>query len=301
MRYAILSDIHANLEALEAVLADIDKQHVDRVICLGDIVGYGADPEKCMRLVEKNCDFILFGNHEYAVLTGHTFAFSDGAKDSIDWTRKRLRTGLKFWRWLDHMLGLDYMQVLAQLPEKHQEGDVLYVHGSPRDTISDYLHTEVVDAFLSRYELSGNRKWLGEDPKDVLDSSFENIDWLCFNGHSHFPGIIFQLTDIRKKFTIEAKSGPIIIDRQYGYVLPKELKKEGIYDLTKARGIAKVVLGVGAVGQPRDKDPRACYVLFDGETVRYRRVVYDQPKASAKIAGVKQLDDLYAIRLAEGI
>lgn len=85
MKYALISDIHGNLEALEAVLHDIDQEKPDKILCLGDIIGYGSDPVKCLDLVNKHCDVVLIGNHEYSALgLSSTENYNETAKKSWD-------------------------------------------------------------------------------------------------------------------------------------------------------------------------------------------------------------------------
>ena len=91
MRYGILADIHSNLEALESVLADLEGRNVDELLCLGDIVGYGADPAECLRLVRENCGTVICGNHDYAVSDEKTHEyFKPDALEAILWTAEVL-------------------------------------------------------------------------------------------------------------------------------------------------------------------------------------------------------------------
>ena len=122
MRYAIISDIHGNLAALEKVLERIDREKCDKIVCLGDIVGYGPFPNECVALVKKNCDFCLIGNHDHAALDlTDTAYFNTFAKIAIMWTRKALSKKSK--------------EFLAGLPLQKSENDTLFVHATPCEPI----------------------------------------------------------------------------------------------------------------------------------------------------------------------
>ena len=130
---AIISDVHSNIEALQAVLTDIQQQGAEEILCLGDIIGYGPDPEECIDLIEKKCRFCLSGNHDYAVLT-HADRFNPLAEEAVDYTRSVLKpaalsSGRKKARW----------RFLELLPTRITEGDLFYVHGSPRDDRNEYI------------------------------------------------------------------------------------------------------------------------------------------------------------------
>ena len=158
MKYAIISDLHANLEALEAVLADM-QPHADAVICLGDIVGYNANPNECLELVQNVCDVVIAGNHDQAACDLRLYEdFSEYAKEAMHWTREQLTPAWK--------------QYLCSLPNTATFGGCwLAAHGSPRDTdeyLFHELHFQEAFAYLSEYtpEVRG-----------------------CFIGHTHLPMI----------------------------------------------------------------------------------------------------------------
>ncbi len=247
---AIISDIHANAEAFQAVLADMEAQGATEVVCLGDFVGYGASPKECIDLA-AGFEVALCGNHEHALMTEFEASnFNHRARGSLDWTREQLsplnedrEANLKRWDFLD------------SLEKMHKSDDVLYVHGTPRDPITEYLY-----------------------PRDIyrpqkLEAIFEKIDWLCFCGHTHVPGIWTQ---------------------DMIFLSPEEVNFR--YHLLKK----KTVVNVGSVGQPRDGDKRACYVLFDGGRVIFRKVEYPVETAARKIRAVPQLDRYLAERLLRG-
>lgn len=162
---AIISDIHANLEAFQAVLADVQAKGIDRVICLGDIVGYGPQPVECLDLC-YDFEAILLGNHEEAVLVG-AVGFNPKAAAAIDWTRNQLLQDgtaeeMKNKRW--NLLGDMRLRV-------DEEGGVAFVHGSPREPTREYVfRSDVRD-------------------REKMDGIFSGIDQVCFAGHTHTPGI----------------------------------------------------------------------------------------------------------------
>ena len=139
--FAVISDIHANLEALNAVLNDIEAAGVMRIICLGDIVGYGPDFEECIDIITEKCEVCLCGNHDEAAIEGPT-DFNPVARDVINYTREVLKPGLisnprKRARW----------NFLKDLKKIHEEDELSFYHGSPRDPVREYvMKTDVVFA-----------------------------------------------------------------------------------------------------------------------------------------------------------
>ncbi|HET9152691.1 MAG TPA: metallophosphoesterase family protein [Solirubrobacterales bacterium] len=140
MRIAVLSDIHANRQALEAVLATVEEAVPDAIWCLGDIVGYGADPDACTTLMRERCDLCLVGNHDLAVLGALDIStFSEGAAAAVAWTRENIsEPSLEFMRGLE--------------PSASQQGIGLF-HASPRDPVWEYvLSSEQADAGIEAQE-----------------------------------------------------------------------------------------------------------------------------------------------------
>jgi diadenosine tetraphosphatase ApaH/serine/threonine PP2A family protein phosphatase len=236
------------LVALKAVLADIERFACKRIICLGDIIGYGPKPLECIDL-SMGFSFTILGNHEDAVLF-EPVGFNVHAEGAITWTRSQLNdrsvpVELRRARW----------NFLGDLPRKKQEGDILYVHGTVKEPTREYLF-----------------------PKDITDKEriaqlFKLFDHIVFCGHTHVAGI----------FTPE------------GYISPPIDRR---IDLD---GFEKVIVNVGAVGQPRDSDWRASYVLFDGRCVVYRRIEYDIQTVVDEIRSNPNLDGYLAERLVKGM
>lgn len=177
MPTAVISDIHANLEALRSVLEDIDRRGVERIVCLGDVVGYGPDPLACVDLVRQRCAWSLMGNHDFAVLYEPT-NFNIDAESAAFWTREQ------FDLESDEALRAARYEYLCRLKvrvvEKQPDGafPVLFVHGSPRRPINEYVFsTDVVDQ------------------PEKMGAIFERIGRVCMVGHTHVPGVFTDEPD----------------------------------------------------------------------------------------------------------
>ena len=165
MRTAIISDVHGNFEALTTVLADIDQRQVDRVICLGDILGYGPDPVDCVELIAQRCEWSLLGNHDYGALYEPT-NFNAAAEQAAYWTRAQ------FDRETDDEEAVRRWEFLGKLRVRTVFGEFLCVHGSPRRPINEYIFPE--DAINSPVKMS---------------QIFDLVDRHCLVGHTHVPGV----------------------------------------------------------------------------------------------------------------
>lgn len=242
MRTLIISDIHANLTALEAVLEDAEA--FDRVWCLGDVVGYGPDPNACIEraqaLPHLKC---VLGNHDAAILGRIDIdAFNHEARASLEWLQTTLLPGNLRW--------------LADLEEYLEFDDFTIAHGSPRDPIWEYI----MDVNIARQNM------------DAFGTRF------CLVGHSHFP-LIFKMDGDKKSST-------------HLYLMPPD------ESFTLDR---KSIVNPGSVGQPRDRDPRAAYMIYDDEddTWTYHRVPYNVEAVQKRILAAG-LPIRHAARLAEG-
>ena len=163
MRTAIVSDIHGNLEALRAVLSDIESQRVDRIVCLGDIIGYGPNPRECLDLVMK-MDVCVIGNHDYGAVNDPE-GFSASAERAIFWTRQQVEKGE------DPDEARKRILFLMKLPRIYNDSGVLYVHGSVRNPINEYVFPD---------DVYNRRK---------MERLFAMIQSYCFQGHTHQPGV----------------------------------------------------------------------------------------------------------------
>jgi len=240
MKYSVLGDVHANLEALEAVLKDAGRHKPDQYVSTGDIVGYNASPVECMNRMKKISATTVQGNHDcYAAGEENLEWFNPAAAAAIRWTRNQLDT--------------EYRHRLATLPMTLQVADFTLVHGSlcaPKEW--EYiLRSKEASASLNVQEAA-----------------------LCFNGHSHRP-IFFRMKG--------------------------EVVEYGLYETLELEAGWKYLVNAGSVGQPRDGDPRAAYVIYDDQkrTVSLHRVTYDIRATQAKIrsAGLPEKD---AVRLSAG-
>src|SRR4051812_3254583 len=164
MRRAIISDIHGNLVALQAALADCDAQKVDDIICLGDICGYGPDPIACVDLTRKRCNWVLAGNHDAALFMTFAIGFNKFAREAIDWQRNVLHP-----HWFSFPAKKDRWSWLGNLTPSREEINVLYVHASPRDPMMEYVE----EADFADMGFGSSQK---------ATEIFEKIKWLSFCG-----------------------------------------------------------------------------------------------------------------------
>jgi diadenosine tetraphosphatase ApaH/serine/threonine PP2A family protein phosphatase len=236
MRIGLISDVHANLPALQAVL-EACSIRCDAHWCLGDTVGYGASPNECVALVRDRCELVLAGNHDLAATGRVDFsAFTSDAGRAIRWTREVLAADAEAW--------------LGGLEPTAQRGPIGLYHASPRDPVWEYI----------------------ADAAAALDALSRTTNELVLVGHTHVP-LAARLVD----------------DRLIG----GQAAADSIYDV---RGGRHTLLNPGSVGQPRDGDARAAWMLLylddDGRPARavFQRVRYDVAAAQRAIeeAGLPQ-------------
>ncbi len=242
MRVLVISDLHANYTALEAVLKDAGQ--FDEAWCLGDLVGYGPDPnlvvEEVRTLPHLTC---MLGNHDVAILGRMELAaFNGDARRSLTWTSTVMTAdNVDFLRSIPHATGV--------------RGEVTLAHGSPRDPVWEY----VLNTLSARL-------------------NFKHFDTpYCFVGHSHIQSL-FQLDEKHDRVSMALA--------RVGH--PLELKP-------------RIILNPGSVGQPRDRDPRAAYAIFDPDNATWEahRVEYDIESVQQRIREAG-LPEKHAVRLAEG-
>lgn len=269
MRRALISDIHGNLEALEVVLDDIKSQDISEIYCLGDIIGYGPNPRECIDRVMQSCRITLLGNHDQGAMFDPD-GFNIGAERAIFWTREQLESSS------DRENNERRWEFLGELPRTHRDDPFLFVHGSPRNPLSEYIFPE---------DIYNHRK---------MERLFQLVDRYCFQGHTHVPGVFTE---------------------GFQFYAPEEIDHE--YTL----GEGKLMINVGSVGQPRDGDPRACYVILDdgkppvangasgaADTagppgpirVSFRRLPYDFEATIRKIYSISELEPFLGDRLRQG-
>jgi predicted phosphodiesterase len=242
MRILVMSDIHANYTALEAVLNDAGT--VDETWCLGDLVGYGPDPNAVLEQVREihNLTCIL-GNHDVAVIGMIPFeAFNGDARRTLEYHER--------------VLSADNMNFLRSLPSNQKvRGEASIVHGSPRDSVWEYI----LNTLSAR-----------------LNFDYFTTPW-CFVGHSHLQ-CMFQLDERTDRVSLRAMriGEPIQL-------------------------VPRLIANPGSVGQPRDRDPRAAYAIYDTDarTWEPRRANYNIPEVQQRIRAIG-LPEKHALRIAEG-
>ncbi len=241
----MISDIHANRPALEAVLEAIEEAEVEEIWCLGDLVGYGADPDRCTEIVRERCAVSLSGNHDLAVLGEIDVAtFSETAAAAVAWTQSAA--------------GEETLSYLRGLSPEGSRAEIGLFHASPRDPVWEYV-------------LSLDQAEAG------LDAMAERTGLI---GHSHVA--LFFVRPAAKRPT---------------YAHGAQAADGAALDLASGRWL----LNPGSVGQPRDGDPRAAWLLLDTAewTARYHRVAYDVDAAARAILDAG-LPSSLAERLAVG-
>jgi len=239
MRILVISDIHSNLTALDAVLTNAGE--FDAAWCLGDLVGYGPDPNECIAKVRALPNLrCIIGNHDAAALDQiDTKTFNLEARQALEWTQKTLtESSISF---------------LSSLQQKIEINNVTLTHGSPRHPVWEYLMDSQTAAL--------------------------NFDYFstpyCFVGHTHLPVVYTQ-----------------------------EEKKLVVYKPTPNNKITlspRTIINPGSVGQPRDHDPRAAYVIYNPEenTWDYHRLTYDIPAVQTRMSDA-QLPERHIVRLQAG-
>ena len=223
MKYAVIADIHSNLEAFEVVLADTREQKCTHYCCVGDVVGYGANPKECLQIVRSMNMPTVKGNHDEYCSSEETLeGFNPHAAEAVNWTRQQLTAEERAW-----LRDLKYVRLV---------GSFSMVHAT----------------------LDGPQRWGYVFDKLMAAASFtyQNTS-VCFFGHTHVPVAFIRDSVVRG----------------------------GTYSKFKTEPGRKYFVNVGSVGQPRDGNPRAAYVIYDLDegTIELRRLDYDIAKAQKKI------------------
>jgi predicted phosphodiesterase len=230
MRYGIFADIHSNIEALESVLDALDEEGVEKYICVGDIVGYGPNPKKCLRLIKLYIDDYgldcIGGNHDYAVVEmADITLFNSVARRAIMWTKKQLdKTDINF---------------LSNLKLKKDIGAITITHAT--------------------LDSPGRWEYYLKSPQEIKFSFSSLKNPICFIGHTHIPAVYINKTGLWQKIE----------------------ERELNIDISKY----KYVVNVGSVGQSRNHDLKAVYVIYDDETqeLKIKKVSYEVKKTQKKI------------------
>jgi predicted phosphodiesterase len=239
MKYAIIADIHGNWEALQVVLEDIRAQNVTHTVCLGDVVGYNANPKECLQVIRDMNIPVVKGNHdEYCSTDNALDGFNPHAAEAVHWTRDQLTADDKQW-----LRDLKYSRMAANFTMVHATLDAPDRWG--------YVFDKLAAAASFPYQNTQ----------------------MCFFGHTHVPVAFMRDTVVRG----------------------------GTYSKFKVDSSKKYFINVGAVGQPRDNNPKSAYVIYDmdAQTIELRRLDYDIETAQRKIRAAG-LPERLAERLAYG-
>jgi predicted phosphodiesterase len=226
MRYAFFSDVHANLEALKAVILDFRSEKIDRIVFLGDAVGYGPNPNECVELINQVAETKLMGNHDFAALgLMDTDYFNQYATESIDWTK--------------HSLTKKTIEIMSDFELTAETDNIMMAHSSPKEP--DRWHY-----ILDMDDVKENFKF------------FERQ--ICLVGHTHRPFIVSLHDD--------------------GNCIVSHKKEEKVTDN------CRYLVNIGSVGQPRDGDPRSCYLIYDKDNnnLKIKRVAYDLSNTQKQMA-----------------
>lgn len=251
MRVAVVADIHANWEALSAVWKDLQQQAPEAVYCLGDVVGYGADPQACWEWTQSHCQVRLRGNHEEAVLHPEREAgMNAAAAAAIRWTREHLSAPA--------LADLDTWPLVAT------GADARLVHGSPLEPLAFHY-------IASRWDAENAFQYFGEHA--------------CFVGHTHVSGVVEEIIP-----------GALRVHPVLGAPGPEPVR--GSLDLEADK---RYLINAGSVGQPRNGDPRAQWLLVKDTPpcLEFRAVPYDVALAQKKILAAG-LPKILAERLSLG-
>ncbi|MCX7643015.1 MAG: metallophosphatase family protein [Armatimonadetes bacterium] len=261
MRVGIVSDVHSNLEALQSVWQLFDAEKIDTVWCLGDIVGYGANPNECILEVKSRCSVILKGNHDEASATLW----------GLDWFNEWARQAAL---WTHYRLSEQEILFLGNLPAKKKvnlESDKLpfvwLVHGSLREPLTEYI--------LNAHIAAENLELLLSEADSKVEAPI-----LLFFGHSHVAEAYFLPSPRSRKLR----------HQRFLVTTDFQIQPSGIY-----------IINVGSVGQPRDGNPYAACGILDTETLTLRvfRIPYDVERAAVKIMRAGLPQEL-ALRLFQG-
>jgi len=299
LRIAIVSDIHANLAAFESVLAHAKAIGYDRMVCLGDVVGYGPDPVECVDLVRQHCEWALLGNHDFAALYEPT-NFNPGAAKAVFWTRSQTVEGewlrrhvaeLQLARDEDRISDTEFLdRKCAAEVEQRERVDFMFrisprrilldryicVHASPSRPVNEYLFPTDVENNAKRLERNFGLLTLPSPDGDRPVSAIV--------GHTHCPGFILEAPpDPVEVARVEAEVAAQAAAAADGAIsrtsllegaisrIPRNYEFEGFAvgadtwtpgDDEMPSG-CRFILNPGSVGQPRDGDPRACYAMLD--------------------------------------
>lgn len=262
-RVLVLSDIHANLAALETVL-DHARGEYDALWCLGDVVGYGPCPNECVELMEERASLCVVGNHDWAALGRagvDVDSFNPIARAAVLWTREQLTSASRH-----------YLESLPDEPVNIDGiGDFLITHASPREPVWEYILT----------------------PGIAMENFAAFHEPICLVGHTHKPAIFRWRIASDGEETATPGQAALAVPAYSGVATVDMLQPvEGEPILLETSAHQRLILNPGSVGQPRDNDARAAYAIMDLETMSwcYRRVEYpiELTQSQMRAAGLPQ-------------
>ncbi len=301
MAIAIISDIHSNIEALDAVLDDISEQEqkhgITEIHCLGDIVGYGPDPIECIRSVREHCTVVIGGSHEESVCYVSREVmpqiYNDDAVPSILWTRHLLYTQ-----------AIDLMKCLAKLPH------IKLPNGDDAQKLIAEVHGTLCHALRDGDDKNWKKRHPNNSPHGAIAcaciNNYATISEICSEGGENLSRCFSSLQEIKRAacfvghvHNAEAFSwNPEEPDiRPVPFNLGDDFKRISRAEVQLVDPLFYVI-NPGSVGQPRDHDPRASYCIYSGDKVIYRRVPYDYPETMHKIMNNSDLTKATRANLA---
>jgi diadenosine tetraphosphatase ApaH/serine/threonine PP2A family protein phosphatase len=278
--FAIVSDIHGNLEAFTVVLDEIERRGIEHIICLGDVVGYGPNPMECLDLVMSRCRASLMGNHDFACFY-EPYNFNSGAESACFWTRNQFENDP------DPVTRAARWKFLGNLPVRVRTNEFVAVHASPRRPVNEYIFPDDIYTNPGKFV-----------------SIFERFDRLCFVGHTHVPGVFlegpdfyspdeldyrFDLSDEKAIINVGSVGQPRDRDPRSSFVIVHTGQ-----DVTFAGGGGNGSADEG--GTPAKPQPAP----LPGGYIEFVRLPYDVDSTVRKVEQIAELDNFLGTRLLDG-
>lgn len=266
--FAIVSDIHGNLEALSVVLDEIDRRGITDILCLGDVIGYGPNPLECIDLIQKRTKVALMGNHDFAVMY-EPFNFNQGAEAACFWTRSQFEgdpdRDRRQQRW----------KFLCNLSARFRGPHLVAVHASPRRPINEYIFPDDIYTNPTKFV-----------------SIFERVERLCFVGHTHVPGVFLEGPDFYS---------PDELDYRYEIGEEKAVINVGSVGQPRDRDPRSSFVVVHLPGDaPMDGSANGEAGAEKGGYIEFVRLPYDVDTTARKIEAIPALDNFLGTRLLDG-
>ncbi|WP_372370611.1 metallophosphoesterase [Candidatus Uabimicrobium sp. HlEnr_7] len=278
-KYAVLSDIHANLAALDVVLDDIDERNIEEIIVLGDVIGYGPSPRECWKEISEQATFILIGDHEQDVISN-----ARPADEMAAWTAKKMKN-LDSWDAFARMTKTN----LTEHAQKIYEGN-FFVHAAPKNTTKERIWPGYEDFYIS-YNSQLDKRLQGFMNDFPTDHGFF--------GHTHIPTVMTGYENC----SIFDTGGPW--NKELTFIGPNSIfyVPKGNTRIDNIEG-KLVFINPGSVGQPKDGDNRACYAIYDENSIEFIRLEYDIEETKGKLEKLsvdKEITSHLSERLQKGL